>query len=309
MRTKTLINAKVWVVVTSMMMTLFGCELPGTAAPEISQNVDTGIVEVMPEEVEPEIFQEEIQVEEAEPEEIEPEILPEEEVIPEPEVLVIADPKLIVIDAGHQGQGNSQHEPIGPGATTTKAKVASGTTGRFTGVPEYILTLDVSLKLEEVLLAEGYEVVMIRSDHNVDISNAERAIIANDLNADAFIRIHANGSEDASVSGAFTLCQTSSNPYNGHIPYLYTKSRLLSDMVLDGFIDATGAKRRSIWETDTMSGINWCTIPTTIIEMGFMTNQNEDYLMQTQEYQWQMVYGMADGIGRYFVELEARGLA
>lgn len=205
--------------------------------------------------------------------------------------------KIIAIDAGHQAKGNSEKEPIGPGSSEMKAKVASGTQGTATGIPEYQLTLAVSLKLKQELINRGYQVYMIRETHDVNISNAERAQMADKSGADIFVRVHANSLNDSSVQGALTMCQTAKNPYNGN---LYSKSQALSKAVVNGICNQTGFNNRGVQETDSMSGINWCNIPVTIVEMGFMSNADEDKKMATEEYRDKIVKGIADGIDAYY---------
>lgn len=206
---------------------------------------------------------------------------------------------LVVIDPGHQQYGNPDQEPIGPGASATKAKVSSGTSGAASGVPEYQLTLEVGLKLRDELEGRGYKVIMCRETNEIDISNSERADIANDANADVFVRLHANGCGDAGRSGAMTICQTPGNIYNGD---LYERSRALADCILDAYVISTGIDYEYVWETDSMSGINWSRVPVTILEMGYMTNREEDLNMQDSGMQEKMVDGIANGIDAYMTQ-------
>lgn len=205
--------------------------------------------------------------------------------------------KIIVIDAGHQTHAMSATEPIGPGASTRKAKVTGGTSGTATHLPEYKLNLQVAKKLRTELEARGYKVIMVRTKNNVTMSNAQRAKIANKNKADAFIRIHANSSASSSVKGALTIAPQSNNPYMAKKNR--RKSQKLSRNVLKEFCRATGAKNRGVMYTNTMTGINWCTVPVTIVEMGFMSNPAEDRKMATAAYQKKMVRGIANGIDKF----------
>ena len=209
--------------------------------------------------------------------------------------------KVVCIDAGHQAKANLEKEPIGPGAKTTKFKVTGGTGGLWTKQTEYSLALKVAKKLKKILKKRGYKVIMCREKNDVNMSNSERAAIANEAKADVFIRIHANGAANKSVNGAMTICQTKKNPFNAG---LYSKSKLLSEKVLDGVVAKSGCKKQYVWETDTMSGINWAQVPVTIVEMGYLTNEAEDRALNTSSYQKKMAEGMADGIDEYFKALE-----
>ena len=204
--------------------------------------------------------------------------------------------KVVAIDAGHQARLNSGLEPIGPGASTKKPKVAGGATGVYTKVPEYKLTLAVAKKLKTQLVVRGYKVVMIRTKNEVNISNKERAEKANET-SDIYIRIHADAAGSSSVTGASALYPSASNPYCGSIS---SKSKKLSECVLGSMCEECGARNRGLVVRNDLTGTNWSTIPVTLIEMGFMTNKAEDIRMQDESYQKKIAIGMAEGVEKYF---------
>ena len=218
---------------------------------------------------------------------------------PEPK---IGDGKTVCIDPGHQDHANTEQEPIGPGAAETKYKVTGGTSGAASGLAEYELVLSVSFLLRDELEERGYKVVMTRDRHDVDISNSERAAIAAESGADVFVRVHANGSDNPSAAGALTYQPTENNPFL--TPEIIAESRRLSETVLRHYLEVTGAEDDGIISGDNMSGINWSTVPVTIVELGYMTNPEEDLLMATPEYQEKMAKGIADGIDAFFEEKE-----
>ena len=225
--------------------------------------------------------------------ETEPEEEKEEEKEPEQQKRT----QTVVIDPGHSAVVAEGTEPLGPGSTENKAADTSGTSGTVSGLAEYELTLSVSQKLRDVLQDRGYTVLMTRESNDVPVSCIERADVANNAEADAFVRIHANGSEDSSVKGAMTICITPDNPF---YPELYEQARALSDCIINKLSESAGCENDGVWETDSMSGNNWSQVPATIVEMGYMTNPEEDALMATEDYQNKIVRGIADGIDQYF---------
>lgn len=205
--------------------------------------------------------------------------------------------KVICIDPGHQTHADLGQEPLAPGASLTKDKVTGGATGISTGQDEYALNLSVALKAEALLKARGYTVFMTRTVNDVDISNIERAKAANSCCAGLFLRIHADSSDDSSVSGISVLI-----PGGDYISdkALLSESRDAGGKMLSALVSATGAKNRGLSVRSDMSGFNWCTRPMVLVEMGFLSNTAEDKKLATDSYRNTLAEAMADGADAFF---------
>ena len=205
----------------------------------------------------------------------------------------------IGIDPGHQRHANDDLEPVMPNNQVLKQKVSSGTTGSFTGVPEYVVNLQVGLKLKKNLETLGAEVIMARTIHDVNISNAERAEIMNGADVDCWIRIHANGTDNPDLHGMFILVPKEGY-MNTNSDSVQENSVTLAKAILSQTVKATGAKDLGIKKRMDQSGFGWSSVPVCNIEMGHMTNKEEDYLLVTESYQNKIADGICKGFLKYF---------
>lgn len=217
--------------------------------------------------------------------------------IPANEIAGRLDGLVIGVDPGHQARANNEKEAVAPGSDELKKKVSSGTQGVSTRIPEYEVNLQVALLLRDALEAEGATVVMTRETNDVDISNQERAILCNEAGCDLVLRIHCNGSENRSVTGIGLYVRATGA--------CAEESYAASEAILPAMAEATGANAQGIYKRDSYTGLNWSVVPSILVEMGYMSNAEEDEKLCDPEYQALLVEGMVEGICAYFECAEA----
>ena len=215
----------------------------------------------------------------------------EEEAIPEQELDF-----LVVIDPGHQKEANLEQEPIGPGAAETKYKVTGGTTGVVTNKPEYVLNLEASLLLQEQLEERGIQVILTRNTNDVDISNKERAEMANSYHADLFVRVHADGSESAETKGFSVLVPSQNDSYTASI---YQESNEAATFVINHVSPTITLNQTGLFYRSDMSGFNWSEVPVILLEIGFMTNPEDDRNLSDPTYLENLMELVGAGIEAY----------
>ena len=206
-------------------------------------------------------------------------------------VLGVLDGVKIGIDPGHQRKGDHHTEPISPTSTRRKARTSSGTKGKATKIMEYETNLTIGLKLRDALEALGAQVYMTRTHHDVNISNVERAVMMNELGVDLVLRIHCNSASRSSARGMSIYVRKTGVGKD--------ESVRAAQLILDAMLAETGAVNQGVKESDEYTGLNWSTVPSMLMELGYMSNRAEDVLLNTPEYQDQMIAGMVSGICSY----------
>lgn len=201
--------------------------------------------------------------------------------------------KIIVIDPGHANRSNLEKESLAPGSSVMKIKDGGGAQGIVTRTPEYIINMKVSMKLKYYLEEKGYEVIMTKTKDSESLGNIERAEIGNKSNALLVIRIHADSSNDSSAKGASILIPAQ---INENTKLIYDKSKKYASVVLNSLNKEVGINSRGVIERNDMTGFNWSKVPVILIEMGFLSNPDEDKLLSSNEYQDKIVKAIFDGI-------------
>ncbi|HDK7137199.1 TPA: N-acetylmuramoyl-L-alanine amidase [Clostridium botulinum] len=200
--------------------------------------------------------------------------------------------KIIVIDPGHGSKSNLELERVSPDSEEKKIKDGGGADGVNSKTPEYLIAMDVASKLKETLQKEGYTVIMTKNKHSESLGNIERAEVGNKNNANLVIRIHADSADLEDAKGASILVPSK----KGYASEINELSKKYGDILLREMVASANMNNRGVVEREDMTGFNWSKVPVVLVEMGFLSNAEEDKLLNTEEYKIKIVQGLTEGI-------------
>lgn len=181
----------------------------------------------------------------------------------------------VVLDPGHGGTqpvgGSSPNNAVGP-----------------TGLLEKTVTLEVALLARDVLLSIGVSCELTRST-DVNLGLADRAHVARDGNADAFVSIHFNGSNDHNAQGTETWVHTRASP----------ESRSLASLVQGAILDVTRYRDRGV--KDAGFGVlspaeHVRKAAACLVEISFLDIASEEQRLRSANYKAALAQALAQSI-------------
>jgi N-acetylmuramoyl-L-alanine amidase len=184
----------------------------------------------------------------------------------------------IVVDPGHGGSD--------PGAVGVN------------GLYEKTINLDISLKLKDILLQKGYEVVMTR-ENDTFLSLKERVEFTNAQQADLFVSIHANSYTPA-TRGAMVLYYDDRYPQEDYpaseeMAALTPESRQFAQQVLDKFVESVDVENRGLLPSSVYV-VRMGSIPSILVETAFLSNKQDAAMLANAGIRTQMAQAIGQGI-------------
>lgn len=204
---------------------------------------------------------------------------------------------VITIDPGHQKKANIGQEPIAPGSNITKYKATVGSIGVVSRKPEYAITLNASRLLQKKLQQKGYKVVLTRNTNNIDLSNRDRAKIANQHKSALLIRVHADGAANTNAHGFSIIAPSKNNPYTKKV---FIESQKASKTIVEQVGKDFTLYQSGLSYRDDLSGFNWSKVPVILVELGYITNPQEDKKLTNKKYLEKLSISIAQGVDQYF---------
>jgi N-acetylmuramoyl-L-alanine amidase len=199
---------------------------------------------------------------------------------------------LICIDPGHGTPPavGAQREPIGPGSSVLKVKDGGGAPA------EAAVVLAIARRTRALLVARGYRVAMTRTGPTFRYGsggNVARAQFCNRRRAALMLRIHADGSADASRRGVSTLYPAFRRGWTDDI---FERSRRAARLVQRALARATRAPNLGTVVRSDLTGFNWADVPAILVETGFLSNPAERRLLHARAYQQRIARSLAAGV-------------
>ena len=171
------------------------------------------------------------------------------------------------------------------------------------GITEAKINLQIALKVKSLLEEAGAKVILTRSDDNSiydegsntirekkksDIRN--RVQIGNESSADIFVSIHLNKIPQKQYWGWQTFFKKGDE-----------ESKRLAEMLQNGLNETIKKENKRVpLKIENIYLVDNVEIPISIVECGFLSNEEEEKLLQTEEYQNKLATGICVGIMNYF---------
>ena len=161
------------------------------------------------------------------------------------------------------------------------------------------LVFDIVDLLKKELENRDYLVKITRKPDETNVTAQQRAQIATQADADIMLGIYMGNAQDTSLSGAMAFAPSSANT---SVSELAPNCQRLSQEIMNAYCTQTGMGNDGIIIDDTKEELNYASMPTAMISLGYISNPSDSSNMQDSEYQRKMVQAIADGIDAYFAQ-------
>ncbi len=195
--------------------------------------------------------------------------------------------KTIVVDPGH-----------GSYKTASSTVLDSGAVGP-SNVKEKDINLKISLALKSYLEADGAKVIMTRTGDTGVLTLTQRAEVANTNNADLFISIHCNSSDNSTANGTETYYSVVDEFNTAISDSLKEQRKSAANSVQSNLITQIQRSNRGV-KTNNFTVITKTKMPSVLVETAFISNPTEERMLNSSSFQDSAAKGCYLGIRDFF---------